>query len=295
MIAAAKDAHYLHKRLGLTALVRPAVVRPRALAWAEGDRLGALAEDGTLHVAHPILGTRKLLGPDAPASGLAADGRRLLRVTEDGQWVVVEVCGTVVAHGEHPFQGAVAPLLVGERALIAGSIDGERHMLVFDGTRVTMRVQLPARAIPVLYDDGKVQLIQATKEGIERIELGRGHRFSRGRPLPHQLRVYGSFVVGTTSREVRVWKLRSGELVHTVKAPSTLSSAAVTTDGEWLAMGDEEGSVAFHGIGSAAPPERITACSGAVADLAFSDDNPWLASAADGLVLWTWGSVIDRG
>lgn len=282
------DAHFLHERRGLEALVKPPVGRPVALAWtAKGDLLAASA-DGTLDRVHPALGTSRLLSDLAPVAGLGVDGDRFVVVERTGRWAAHDARGARLVEGQHPFDGTVHAAFRGERTVLTGIAQGEKQALFFEGGRKVLRVRLPLRAVAFVAARG-LGLAQSTANGLEVVWLDEGGRFTGRETTGHQLLALRDHVVGLHGGGVRVWRLDRPEGLD-VAVPGT-TSAALTQDGGLLAVGTSEGAIALVNLESAsevAQPSLLEATDTPVRTLAFAPKGRFLASGADHLVLWTW-------
>lgn len=282
------DAHFLHERRGLEALVKPPVGRPVALAWTgKGDLLAASA-DGTIDRVHPALGTSRVLSDLGPLAGLGVDGDRFVVVERTGRWSAHDARGQRLVEGQHPFEGSVQVAFRGDRVVLTGLTKGEKQALFFENGRKVLRVQLPARGVAFVTERG-LGLAQSTPTGLEVVWLEEGGRFQGREATGHQLVAHGDRIVGLHGGGVRVWRLDTPVGVD-VPVPGT-TSAALTHEGGVLAVGTSEGAIALVDLGdpaAIAQPTLLEATDTPVRALAFSRKGRFLASGADQLVLWTW-------
>lgn len=283
------DAHFLHQKRGLQAVLRPSVRQPTHIVWSAAEREFIVAcSSGAVERVHPALGTRPLTAEGRRVSGLATSEHGTAVVRADGTWRVLDPDGVVVHSGEHHYLGSVRSMFIGKRLLLLGVRHGVWTMSVIVSGKLTLRVQLPPRSHPVAMGDS-IGLMQVTPDGIEVIPLRAGSRFKGAIQTPHQIRMHGASIVGLLSDSVSVWR-REGGGVRSLRVPG-LTAAALSDDGEWLAVGRRDGSAcvvprdALLGKGR---PQWVRAYGEAVRCLCFGGSGAWLATGGPSLVVWTW-------
>ena len=204
------DAHYLHVRRGLEAILRPPVKHPTAVQWVP-RKVELLVTDrgGRLHHVDPVLGTRVLTDELGEAAYLVTDGKRTLVVCREGRWTLLEG-SSIVARGRHPFLGGISALLHQEYAILVGDeVDGKRRMLILKGGKLVQRIRLPERVVPLVHSD-RLHLGRATIAGLKVVRYGKKARFEPTPATQHRLRVAGDWVMGLTATGLAVWPAAGG-------------------------------------------------------------------------------------
>ncbi|MBN2799488.1 MAG: hypothetical protein JXX28_10110 [Deltaproteobacteria bacterium] len=285
------DAHYLHDRKGLEAVLRPLIKHPTAMAWSPKKAELYIADQaGTLHHLDPVLGTR-VLGEGLGEISLlvvSPDGKRLLAVSRAGTWRVME--GTeLLGEGKHPFFGNLDALFYLDRIIIAGdSMDG-RMMLAAKIGGPEKKIRLPDRVVPFLGDEDSLCLGRATEAGLQVVRFGKTVRFPPVEPTKHRLVVTGRFVLGLTGTGVVVWP-RTGGSPRTLRLPD-ITAGDVHKDGDLVALGTRGGAVALAPMEARVRGDQfdlVRAFERRITVVTFSQRGRWLATGAEGVQLWTW-------
>lgn len=287
------DAHFLHVRPLLEALVSPGVEHPRALAWVPGEEALVLAsQGGALTLFEPAFGTRAL-GSTLPDPA---------RIAVDFGWLAVLDSAGILDVARWPdltpaFR--VETALVGRRsvvcwaagvAVIGEDAGGVRRVLVYDDRgRAVGRVRVPARTALGVGADGALVLARSTAEGVSLTPFGRP--LPAGEATAHALRVNENLaILGIAAGGVTVWR-RVGEPPVTVKA-FDVSAGAVSPDGENVALGTRIGRVAYAstrpGTTLRANPTRVEGHDHAVFAVEFSRRGRWLATCAERCWVWSY-------
>jgi hypothetical protein len=282
------DAHYLHERRGLRLLVRPPVADATHMAWDGRGNLLVATDHGTIERVHPALGTRTLLsGLEAPL-GIGVGPERLVVVEPGGRWDAYDLDGGPIVGGDHPFEGPVHVQFREGKVLLTGPVGAHMQMLFYDGGRKVLRIQLPPRAVGFV-SGGHLGLAQSTPVGLETIYLSSGGRFAGREQTAHVLVPFEDHIVGVHAQGVRVWSLVEG-LHADVELPGA-TAATLSADGQLVAIGTADGEVGLARLGwdgSRAEPFVVQATDEPIRTLAFSRTGRYLATGADGLMLWTW-------
>jgi hypothetical protein len=289
------EAHYLHERSGLEAVLRPPVQEPSALRWVPGrEELIVGTRAGELVSVDPVLGTRTIgdgLGEIANID-VHPDRTRYLAVSRDGNFLVGTLRGEHLFAGRHPFVAGIEATLADKHALIVGDEPDSRMMLVvsLDTGDVTARVRLPARVVATLSPDGRPLLCRSTPAGLSVIQLGRGSSFPKDlESTAHRLRSTGEHILGFTSSGICVWG-QEGGVPRSMRLPD-LTAGDISRDGEYLGLGTRTGAVVLarmDRIDKRARPDLVRAFNQPVSSVAFSQRGRWLATGAEALRIWSW-------
>jgi len=288
------EAHFLHQRQGLEAVLRPPVPAPTALVWLPGrEELLCGSREGALHHVDPVLGTRVLatdLGEPAVIA-VHPDRKRYLVLARDGTWTVGRIGVGVESRGKHPFIAGMDGLWVGDFAVGVGDdLDGGRQLFVWHDGVEKGRLPLPPRAIALRGEGDKLFLVRSTEAGLEVVKFStKGPRWSAADSTAHRLKACGPWVLGLTPTGAAIWS-RDGGSPRSVRLPD-LTAGDVHVDGASLGMGTKTGAVALARVDrpdARAKPHLVKAFEHPVICASFSDRGRWLATGAEALQLWTW-------
>lgn len=283
------DPHYLHAARTLEPLISPPADSPRALCWLNADVLLVASRDGLVHEVEPSFGTRRLFQAAPDVAQLATRDRRVAVLARDGRLQVWSLDGTLA--WETP-TGLIAGLqLTWWRGgvAVAGDDGIARRVIVFDaaGGRRT-RARVPARTALGADADGNLLLARSIESGL--VIRGFGQPLPAGPGTVHTLRFASDCaVIGIASGGVTVWH-GPREAPVSVRL-SEVANAALSPDGNLVAMGTRVGGVA---LGGAKPgdqrvnPSRVEGHDAPVLALAFSPRRRWLASAAGRCWVWSY-------
>ncbi len=284
------EAHYLHERHGLEAVLRPPVGQPTALAWVpRREELLVTTRDGKLHSVDPVLGTRivcEALG-EAAALEVHEDRRHYVAVSRDGTWRVGDLSGTTEHVGKHPFLGHIDAFFLDRYVVITGDTVEGRHLLLFLEGELKSRVQLP-KSVVALPHEGELKLARSNASGLDVITLGKG-KFKRIEPTGHVLQRCGDHVLGVTSTGIALWTAEGG-VPRSMRMPE-ITAADLSRDGLTLGMGTRHGAVALShmkDMDTRVRPDLVKAFDGPVTTVRFSDRGRWLATGGERLQIWTW-------
>lgn len=291
------EAHYLHERSGLEAVLRPPVKRPTALCWVpRREELVAATGEGQLVSVDPVLGTRVIcegLGETAVLD-VHQDRKRFLTVSRTGEWRIGTLRGEILFEGRHPFVGGMDGFLAEGHAVMVGDEPEARMLKIIsleDGS-LKGRARLPARVTAVLASGERPRplLARSTPAGLSVIPLGKGHSFPRDLDsTAHRLRPSGDFVLGFTATGICVWG-QEGGVPRSMRLPD-LTAGDISRDGKYLGLGTRNGAVALarmDRIEKRVRPDLVRAFNGPVTSVAFSSKGRWLATGAEGLRIWSW-------
>lgn len=296
------DAHYLHRRRGLTLLVKPPVRRGSGMVWDRKGNLLVGSAEGTIERVHPALGTSRLFDGLNPVIGLGMDGDLLVVVeagspgSKGGRWQAFDLSaptGDAQSRrrlvGAHPFEGPVGVMFRGDRVLLGGLIAGEKQVLFYEQGRKVFRVRLPARAVAVPVGDA-LGLAQSAVSGLEVIALSDGARFQQTALTEHTLVSSGDHVMGLGSDGLRVWSVVDPGEGLLVPLPD-VTAASLTPDGRFAAVGTRRGGVALVDLTDEADrtkPTTVHITEQPIRAVAVGPKGNVLASSADALTLWSW-------
>jgi hypothetical protein len=288
----ATEAHFLHERQGLEAVVRPPVNQPSALTWIPGrEELLVGSRTGELLLVDPVMGTRQVAEDVGEAAVLSihSDRKRYLVLARGGTWQVGTLAGEVLAKGKHDFLSGFDGFFFGDRAVLVGDGPQGRVILVVEDGDVRSRIRVLKRVIALVNSDGRLALARPTVRGLQVVALGKGATFPKVEATNHVLRAIGDNVLGVTGTGLCVWPLKGGE-ARSVRMPE-LSVGALANNGARVGMGTMSGMVAMTTI-ELGPirtrPVLVKAYNSPVTSMAFSGRGRWLATGAEYLQLWTW-------
>lgn len=285
------EAHYLHERHGLEAVLRPPVSYPTALKWVPGrEQLIVSTREGQLTSVDPILGTRIVAEDvgEAAALDIHADRKRYLVVARNGTWRVGHLGGDVLHHGRHSFFGNIDAFFLGDYVVMLGDGAERRQLIILQDGEVRSRVRLPKNVIAVPRGKGLV-LARSTQAGLELVKFGKGAQFSTIPSTAHRLLRAHDRVLGLTATGLAVWT-EAGGAPRSMRMPE-LTAGDVTTDGNLIGLGTRHGAVAlarFDQLEKRIHPDLVKAFNHPVTGVSFSSRGRWLATGGDRLQIWTW-------
>lgn len=286
------EAHYLHERSSLEAVLRPPVRNPTALCWVpKREELLAATREGEIISVDPVLGTRVVAGDvgELAVLHIHEDRKHLLGVTRDGKWFVRTLRGEVQIEGRHEFMGRMQGFLTGNYVVMAGDLGTSRQLLIYDreGNRKG-RVALPEKVAVTVSPKGRLLLCRSTPAGLSVIPFPKG-RFSKDLPSTvHRLHTSGEHILGFTITGVCVWGQEGGQ-PQSMRLPD-LTAGDLSADGRLLGLGTRNGAVALARLDRMERrnrPDLVRAFNAAVTTVAFSTRGRWLATGAEGLRLWS--------
>lgn len=288
------EAHYLHERHGLEAILRPPVAQPTALAWIpKRPELLVGTKAGEVHSVDPVLGTRLIytdVGEPA-AMQVHSDRERIIVVSRDGNWYQRTLRGVEIGTGHHGMMTNIDCFWFGDFAVITGDQVDNRLLLAIKDGVVKTRAKLPKGVSAFLHPEGRPLLARSAPMGLQVIPFGRGSSFPKteGGITGHRLRVSGHYVMGMTKTGVAIWTHEGGQPAS-MRMPE-VTAAAVSADGRFMGLGTRTGAVALAVLDSPnkrARPDLVKAFEGAVTAAEFSTRGRWLATAAERVQLWSW-------
>jgi hypothetical protein len=287
------EAHFLHERSGLQAVLKAPVKQPTRLAWIPGrEELLVTTREGELLTVDPVLGTRTLAYQIGEAAVLrvADDRQRVLIMTREGTYQIRNPRGELLLKGNHSFLGGMDGYFADPYLLIFGDEAGGRFLELRQDDVVKVRIPLPSRVIAALDPQGKGLLCRSTDAGLQVVAFGR-EKLPKDEPTAHVLRAAGKFVLGFTPTGVAVWGQEGGQ-PRSMRLPE-LTAGDVSKDGTLLGLGTRSGSVALARIDQVEKrvhPDLVRAFSTPVTCVAFASRGRWLATGAEGLWIWSWES-----
>lgn len=289
------EAHYLHEKSGLEAVLRPPVKNPTALKWVpKKEELIVATRDGELVTVDPVLGTRVIvdnLGETAVLD-VHSDRKRFLVVTRQGRFLVGTLRGEILYQGKHNFLGGMDGFFADKHLVLVGDEADGRQLLILDLDTGERRgaTRLPPRVVPTLADGGKPLLCRSTEAGLAVIPIGKGAKFPQGLDsTAHRLRPSSQFILGFTTTGICVWG-QEGGVPRSMRLPD-LTAGDISADGQYLGLGTRTGAVALarmDRIDKRVRPDLVRAFNGPVTSVAFSTRGRWLATGAEGLRIWSW-------
>lgn len=285
------EAHYLHERHGLEAVLRPPVGYPTALAWVpKREELLVTTREGKLHSVDPVLGTRVVAEDvgEAAALDIHDDRKRYLVVARDGRWRVGDLSGNVLHVGKHDLLSHIDAFFYENYVVLTGDTVEGRFLLVFaDGERKST-VRLP-KGVIAFPKDGQLLLARSTAQGLQVIPLAKDSRFEKVEATGHVLARCGEHILGMTATGIAVWTSQGG-VPHSMRMPE-ITAADLSHDGVFLGMGTRHGAVALarlDKVDKRVHPDLVKAFDNPVTTVKFSERGRWLATGGDRLQIWTW-------
>jgi hypothetical protein len=290
------EAHYLHERSGLEAVLRPPVKNPTALRWVpKKEELVVGTRDGALMTVDPVLGTRTVredLGEIA-SIGLHVDKQRWMILARDGTFAIGTLRGELLFSGKHPFLGGMDVVVAEKHALFVGDEGGDVRSLVIvslENGQPTGKARLPPRVVPALSPDLKPLLCRSTDAGLVVIPMAKGSAFPKDLDsTAHRLQSSHLSILGYTTTGICVWG-QEGGVPRSMRLPD-LTSGDISYDGQDLGLGTRNGAVALarmDRIDKRVRPDLVRAFKGPVTCVAFSERGKWLATGAEALRIWSW-------
>lgn len=285
------EAHYLHERHGLEAVLRPPVGYPTALAWVPArEELLVTTRDGKLHSVDPVLGTRVVahdLG-EAAALDIHPDRTRFLLVARNGTWRVGTLGGETEHTGRHDFLGHIDAFFFGPYVILIGDEVGGRYLVIVQDGEVRSRIHLPKTVIAIA-EESALKLCRSTPAGLEVITLGRGASFRKTETTAHVLQRASRRILGMTPTGIAVWTTAGGS-PQSMRMPE-LTAADLNAAGTLLGLGTRHGAVALarlDRVDKRVHPDLVKAFDSPVTTVSFSQRGRWLATGGDRLQIWTW-------
>jgi hypothetical protein len=285
------EAHYLHERHGLEAVLRPPVGYPTALAWVpRKEELLVTTRDGKLHSVDPVLGTRVVAEDigEAAALDIHQDRNRFLVVARNGSWRIGQLSGGDQFVGKHDFLGHIDAFFFGPYVILVGDEGGGRYLLVVGKGEVRSRVRLPKNVI-ALPDQNTLKLARSTPAGLQVIAFGKGATFKKTERTAHVLQRSRGHILGMTPTGIAVWTPEGGA-PRSMRMPE-LTAADLCRDAKMLGMGTRHGAVALarlDQVDKRVHPDLVKAFDSPVSTVQFSDRGRWLATGGERLQIWTW-------
>jgi len=287
------EAHYLHERSGLEAVLRPPVEGPCALCWVpRKEELLVATFSGELVRVDPVLGTSPVVQGIGRTMALDVDpsGERFLQIERDGTWRVGSLRGGgILVEERHAFlTGHTGFFLDDHIALVGDEADG-RYLHLYRGAERRGRIRVPEHVVPLREQGRKLRLARSTEGGLFVIDVPEG-RFPKGLAgTAHRLQPAPGHVLGFTEAGVCVWTHDGGQ-PRSMRLPE-VTAGDVSADGRYLGLGTRHGAVALARVDrfeKRVRPDLVRAFDEPVIAVAFSRRGRWLATAADSLRIWSW-------
>lgn len=286
------EAHYLHERHGLEAVLRPPVGYPTALCWVpRREELVVATREGVLHVVDPVLGTRDVatnIG-EAASVDISADRQLFLAVTRDGTWRVgLLASGETVSQVKHSLLGHIDGFFFGKYVVVLGDSVNDRFMHIYLDGEPKARVRLP-KGVVAIPDGNKLLLARSTPAGLDVIPFGPKLSLGAVDTTAHVLKRADNHVLGMTPTGIAIWTTAGGA-PRSMRMPE-LTAGDISHDGNTVGLGTRHGAVALSRldrVDKRAHPDLVKAFDGPVFTAKFSSRGRWFATGGDRLQIWTW-------
>ncbi len=289
------EAHYLHEKSGLEAVLRPPVKHPTALKWVpKREELIVATREGELVTVDPVLGTRVIVDGigETAVLDIHKDRKRFLIMSRQGRYMIGTLRGEILHEGRHNFLGGMDGFLADRHVVMVGDEAEGRRLVIVDLETGKPRgtTRLPERVVAALDGNGRPLLARSTAAGLKVIPIGKGSKFPAGLDsTAHRLRPSGPHILGFTTTGICVWG-QEGGVPRSMRLPD-LTAGDLSADGAYLGLGTRTGAVALarmDRIDKRVRPDLVRAFNGPVTSVAFSSRGRWLATGAEGLRIWSW-------
>ena len=281
-----RDAHFLHAQRALEPVLAAPIEAPRAMTWVpRREELLVASASGAVTCVEPSFGSRVLWTGVPDPSSLDASAELVAVLGTTG---TLEVWNRATRQRERLLEtglhGDAEVHLVGDRVLVIGDGRGGRRVRVYAGDTLEMDASVPSGTAAGEADG--IRVARSLVTGVVTVPLGY--------PLPeepatgHSIRFVGPRLLGVAVGGATVWENGSPLSFRLLDT----SAAALTVDGQFVALGTFGGLVAICGVGAApkdrAHPPRVSAHEGVVRALAFSDRGRWLATVGENCRIWAY-------
>ncbi len=307
------DAHYLHERTQLQALLVPPIEDPRVLSWIpKSQRLVVVNQAGSLFEVEPVFGTRKLGEVAGEPGAIAVDHERVAVMSRDGTlgvWTLPDL--VQVWRGRSDLQAQRRLIWCGAHLILSGDDgEGKRWAFAYDTTgRLSLQIHMPSGAVVGAHPvSGELYIVRSTVAGLRRAAFGApptlgphdrlfdvdatgmSRRDADNPPTSHRLTLTGDgSVLGIADGGVVVWP--AGQSQPTTVRIGEVVTANLSFDGAWLGIGTRGGGVAIADLRNPAAarvnPQRTEGHASTINQLEFAPRGQWLATLADKVRLWT--------
>lgn len=292
-----RDAHFLHEKSAIEAVLSPPIDRPRALAWVgRTTKLLVATEDGEVVEVDPIFGTRTLPIEvvDAAKLSVSPSGKRIVVVERGRGLVQFDRKGARVAEVAIPLLSAISvcwftrPDGQGAFAAVGDTLEGRKCIVLTKDFSRQRVARVPHQTVLGAGKGGRLLAARSNTDGVEILPFGKP--MQRKEASRHRLRfTSGGVLLGMADGGVTIW--RDHQESSTVMVYD-VTAADASADGSLVGIGTRDGQVAFCDLGGEivhrAHPDRVGGHSEAVRELAFSRKGRWLATSADNLWLWRY-------
>jgi hypothetical protein len=282
-----ESAHYLHRRRGLAPVLHLPFEGARALGSVVGRDVILVGDDsGGVYAVDPAMGSSVWVRLESPvlALGGSTRGKRLVVLTEDGQWHLFDREGESLASGTHRFTHGVYVWGEGSDLYAGGQTEDGAAVWAFEEEAVE-------HVLPVgcvwLASQGGPRVAWAGESGLRSCAIedleGAGPQGS-------------SWAEVFVSKTHVLWQVDGGVLVQGCEAGPSVTidwtdfvAGAVDPTGERALLTSEAGEVGLVELQSGdRTPHVVEIEDQVVGAVQFSARGPWVGTLGDEFRLWTW-------
>lgn len=282
-----ESAHYLHRRRGLAPVLQLPFEGACALGAVAGrDVILVGDESGGVYAVDPAMGSSVWVRLESPilALGGSARGKRLVVLTQGGQWHLFDREGETLASGAHRFTHGVYVWSEGSSLYAGGQTEEGAAVWAFEEEAVEHI--LPAKCV-WMASEGSPRLAWVGESGLRTCAIddleGAGPQGSS----PAEVLVSKAHVLWVEDGGVVVQGSES-EPTATIDWTGFVAGGVAPT-GDRVLLTSAAGEVGLVELQSEDPsPHVVELEDQVVGAVQFSARGPWVGTLGDEFRLWTW-------